>query len=81
MDRNFARAEGPAGAPRSGRCVCVFPSAPADILSNIPRPDLAEQQRIASLALDYLNETIPKLTDFFARRTTVRYEETPQFSK
>jgi VWFA-related protein len=56
-----------------------FPPPPADILSNIPRPDLAEQRRIASLALDYLNETIPKLPDFFARRTTVRYEETPQF--
>jgi VWFA-related protein len=55
-----------------------LPPPPADV-SNIPAPDLTEQKHIVSLALDYLNETIPKLPDFLARRTTVRYEETPEF--
>ena len=32
-----------------------------------------------SLAVDYLNKTIPKLPNFYATRTTVRYEETPQY--
>jgi hypothetical protein len=34
---------------------------------------------VISLAVDYLNNTIPKLPNFYAMRTTVRYEETPQY--
>jgi hypothetical protein len=53
---------------------------PADIAADAP-PDLIVQRRIISLASAYLTETIPKLPNFFAMRTTVRYEETPQYSE
>ena len=39
-------------------------------------PDHDEQRRIISLALDYLSQTIPKLPNFYATRTTIRYEDT-----
>jgi VWFA-related protein len=42
-------------------------------------PDAAAQQHMLSLAIDYLKNTIPKLPNFFATRTTIRYEETAQF--
>jgi hypothetical protein len=54
------------------------PPAPAEIPADAP-PDLVVQRRMISLAADYLNDTIAKLPDFIARRTTVRYEETPEF--
>ncbi|MFZ0662882.1 MAG: VWA domain-containing protein [Acidobacteriaceae bacterium] len=50
----------------------------ADILPDAP-PVAAEQQRIISLTTDYLNKTIPRLPDFYATRTSVHYEETPQY--
>jgi hypothetical protein len=42
-------------------------------------PDGAEQTRLLGLAVQYLNQTIPKLPDFFATRTAVQYSETPAF--
>jgi len=42
-------------------------------------PDESAQKSMISLAVAYLNETIHKLPDFYAMRTTVRYEETPQY--
>lgn len=49
---------------------------PADNLTQAP-PDPAEQKEMISLAVDYLNKTIPRLPDFFAMRTTVLYHESP----
>jgi hypothetical protein len=42
-------------------------------------PDESVRRSMISLAVDYLNNTIHKLPDFYATRTTVRYEETPQY--
>lgn len=42
-------------------------------------PDPADQKRILDLAVAYLDQTIPKLPDFFATRTAVQYGETPGF--
>jgi VWFA-related protein len=42
-------------------------------------PNEREQQVMISLASDYLKNTIPKLPNFYATRTTVRYEDTPRF--
>ena len=39
-----------------------------------PAPDLAERRRILSLTVGYLGKTIPKLPNFYATRSTVRYE-------
>lgn len=43
-------------------------------------PDLAAQRSMTSLALEYLNKTTSNLPNFYATRTTVRYEDTPQYS-
>jgi VWFA-related protein len=43
-------------------------------------PDRAAQERILDLAKDYLDNAVPKLPDFYATRTTVRYEDTPLFN-
>jgi hypothetical protein len=51
---------------------------PAEVPADGP-PDAAAQRSMISLAVDYLNNTIPKLPNFYATRTTVRYEETPQY--
>jgi VWFA-related protein len=50
----------------------------AEIVSD-PTPNASEQQLIISMAAEYVRNTIPKLPNFNARRTTVRYEDTPQF--
>ena len=44
-------------------------------------PDHNAQQRITSLALEYLNKALPNLPNFYATRTTVHYQETPAFDK
>jgi VWFA-related protein len=51
---------------------------PAEVPADVS-PDESAQRSMISLAVDYLNKTIPKLPDFYATRTTVRYEETPQY--
>ena len=51
---------------------------PAEISADAP-PDTTAQQRMISLTADYLKNTMPKLPDFFATRTTIRYEETAKF--
>ncbi len=50
------------------------PSAevPADV-----SPDEGAQMSMISLAVEYLNKTIHQLPDFYATRTTLRYDETP----
>jgi hypothetical protein len=50
----------------------------AEIPADAP-PDATAQQRMISLAADYLNKTMAKLPDFFATRATVRYEESARF--
>jgi VWFA-related protein len=49
---------------------------PADIPTTAA-PDLAAQRRMISLTVDYLAQTIPKLPNFSAVRTTLGYEDTP----
>jgi hypothetical protein len=51
---------------------------PAEVPAEVS-PDESAQRSMISLAVDYLNKTIHKLPDFYATRTTVRYEETPQY--
>ncbi|MGA9243438.1 MAG: VWA domain-containing protein, partial [Silvibacterium sp.] len=50
--------------------------APSTVITD-PPPGTDEQKTMISLAADYLAKTIPKLPDFYARRTTVRYQDTP----
>jgi VWFA-related protein len=50
---------------------------PAEVPPDAP-PAAGAQRSMILLAVDYLNKTIPRLPNFYATRTTVRYEETPQ---
>ncbi|MGA8088310.1 MAG: VWA domain-containing protein [Terracidiphilus sp.] len=54
--------------------VSVFLEPPVTEIPAKPEADLIEQRRIVSLAVDYLRDTVPKLPNFFARRTTVKFE-------
>jgi hypothetical protein len=40
-------------------------------------PDLNEQQHIIDLTVEYLGKTLPKLPNFYATRTTVRFDDGP----
>src|SRR5271156_430793 len=44
-------------------------------------PDHDAQQRITSLALEYLNKAVPNLANFYATRTAIHYQENPSFEK
>ncbi len=48
---------------------------PADEIVNRRAPPIEEQRAIIRRTFDYLRYTIPKLPDFYALRTTVRFEE------
>ncbi len=54
--------------------------APADVVSQA-RPALDEQRRILNLTVDYLVKTLPKLPNFYATRTVVRFEDKPAKSR
>ncbi|HZC59217.1 MAG TPA: VWA domain-containing protein [Chthoniobacterales bacterium] len=54
----------------------AFLEPPPGEIPNQAAPGDAEQQRILVLAEDYLKKSIPKLPDFYATRTTLRYEDT-----
>jgi hypothetical protein len=47
---------------------------PADLIPQAP-PDLDEQRHIGTLTGEYLVRTLPKLPDFYATRTTVRFAD------
>jgi VWFA-related protein len=55
----------------------AFLAPPVSEIPSDAAPDASAQRSMISLADEYLNETIPKLPNFFATRTTVRYDETP----
>jgi len=52
----------------------VFLELPKGEIPDRAVPDVAEQRRMVSLAVNYLAKTVPKLPNFFARRTTVSFE-------
>ncbi len=55
-----------------------FPLAPPpDEIVNRPPPPVEEQRVILRQTFDYLQNAIPKLPDFYALRSTVRFEESP----
>lgn len=56
-----------------------LPLPPADVLSD-PPPDIKTQGAIFSRAIDYVVQTLGKLPDLSATRTTVHFEDTPSTS-
>ena len=59
--------------------VSSFLNPPADeILNDVP-PNKAAQLAMLALTTTYLRTTIHKLPDLFAKRTTVRYQESPMY--
>ena len=53
--------------------VFLSPAA-ADVLSQAP-PDLDEQHHMLDLTVEYLAKTLPRLPNFYAARTIVRFKE------
>lgn len=53
----------------------AFLDPPHAEVSAGPAPDPTAQRQMQSKTIDYLLQKIPKLPDFFAERTTVRYRE------
>ena len=56
----------------------AFLSPPAQQTPEKAAPDLAEQRRLMTLVGNYVVKTVPKLPDFLATRTTVRFADSPQ---
>ena len=50
--------------------------SPATVIAD-PPPNAAEQERMTSSAAEYLKRTVANLPNFYARRTIVRYQDTP----
>ena len=53
----------------------TFLDPPAVKVPDLAAPDLATQRQMMSKTLDYLAKTIPRLPNFLATRSTVRYRE------
>lgn len=51
----------------------AFLDPPAADVPSQPAPDLSQQRRILALTVQYLGETLPMLPNFYATRTTIRY--------
>ena len=56
----------------------AFLDPPAAEIPSRPVPDVAEQRHMLALTVAYVVKTIPLLPNFFATRTTNRFEDTPQ---
>ena len=56
----------------------AFLNPPAAKVPEAAAADMATQRLMISKTLDYLAKTIPRLPNFFATRSTVRYRETGQ---
>jgi VWFA-related protein len=57
----------------------AFLPPPVSQVSTDATPDVNTQQHLISLAANYLQQIIPKLPNFFAERSTARYQETAVF--
>jgi len=55
----------------------AFLDPPAGQIPQTAAPDLEEERRIISRAVDYVRNSMQKLPNFFATRETVLYEDTP----
>jgi hypothetical protein len=56
----------------------AFLDPPAAELPAAPAPDAAAAQRTLDAARSYVAKTLPRLPDFFATRTTYRFDDSPQ---
>lgn len=57
----------------------AFVPPPLAEIPAVAPPDATAQQRMIVLVGEYLRDTLPKLPNYFADRTTVRYEEIAEF--
>ncbi|MDR3741466.1 MAG: VWA domain-containing protein [Terracidiphilus sp.] len=58
----------------------AFLNPPSSEMPVSPAPSLAEQRRIMGLVVEYVTKTIPQLPNFFATRTTDRFEDLPSLA-
>ncbi|HEY6489778.1 MAG: VWA domain-containing protein [Terracidiphilus sp.] len=57
----------------------AFEGPPANEIPADAQPDAKTQEHMLALTSAYLNSTIRKLPDLFAKQRTVRYQETPMY--
>lgn len=57
----------------------AFLDPPADEVDASAPPDLGTQRKMLAQASDYLKQTMPRLPNFFARRTATNYTEIPLY--
>jgi len=73
------RSQIPGAGSRSALLVLAdesaFVKSPADAAIQDAAPDISMQKEIVARTVEYVAKAIPRLPDFFATRTTVRYEE------
>jgi hypothetical protein len=55
----------------------VFLSPAAEDVLPQARPDSSEQERMIASTMDYLGKTLPRLPNFYATRTTLRFDDGP----
>lgn len=55
----------------------VFLPLPASDLPTAPAPSLEARRTIIAKAIEYVHNTLNRLPNFYATRTTVRFEDTP----
>jgi VWFA-related protein len=55
----------------------AFLHPPPSEIPTLAAPDTEARQAMLSSTVDFLEKTVPKLPDFFATRSTARYEEPP----
>jgi VWFA-related protein len=56
-----------------------LPPSPSEVPADSP-PDSAAQQQILASAAEYLDHTLPKLPNFFATRSAIRFGETVEYT-
>jgi hypothetical protein len=57
----------------------AFLDPPAEEVDGAAPPDRETQQKMIAQAADYLKQTMPRLPNFFARRTATNYTEIPPY--
>lgn len=78
LDRQFAAGSQAALALRLLADRSSFLDPPASELPTTPAPDTATQQQLLEAAQRFVLETLPRLPNFFADRTTLSFNDSPQ---
>jgi len=57
--------------------LATFLNPPPAEIPNLPTPSIEQQREMAAKAVEYVKTTLKRLPNLFARRDTIRFEDTP----